>query len=175
MQEADDVLVVGRFLGPHGIKGWVKVMSHTEPRENLGQYRPWWVQRGADWQAIEGVRLKAQGKGLIAKLPGIDDPETARTLSGSEIGIKATQRPELPKGEYYWSDLEGLRVETLNGEWLGCVDHLLETGANDVLVVDPKPGSLDDRQRLIPYLPDQVIREIDLASGVMTVDWDSDF
>lgn len=175
MSAADPFLVVGRFLGPHGIKGWLKVHSYTQPMENLGRYKPLWLQQGDQWVRIDRIDVKRQGKGLLAKLPGCDDPETARTYSGLELGIQPSQRPRLPAGDYYWSDLEGLRVVTLAGEWLGVVDHLIETGSNDVLVVEPAECSLDSRQRLIPYLPDQVVVDVNLSERQMTVDWDSDF
>ena len=82
------------------------------------------------------------------------------------------RRDALPKpapGELYWSDLEGLRVRTVEGRELGTVSHLFETGANDVIVVK------GDRERLIPFLRDSVVREVDLAAGTMIVDWDPDF
>lgn len=175
MQNSDQYLIVGRFLGPHGLKGWIKVFSHTDPVENLGRYRPVWIKRNDQWQSIDRLQVKRQGKGLIAKLPGCDTPEATQAFSGLDIAIQASQRASLPDGDFYWSDLEGLQVETVAGEVLGRISHLFETGSNDVLVVEPEPGSLDDRQRLIPYLPEQVVVEVDLVTGKLKVDWDSDF
>jgi len=77
--------------------------------------------------------------------------------------------PAAGEDEYYWSDLEGLRVETLEGVDLGTVDHLIETGANDVLIVR------GDRERLIPFLRPSVVREIDLVAARIRVAWDPDF
>lgn len=106
---------------------------------------------------------------VIAKLDGIDDRDQAANLVGSSIYVKLAQLPALQDGEYYWSDLVGLNVKTSSGTWLGVVDSLLETGANDVLIVK------GDRERAIPFLQGSTILSIDLDNGLMIVDWDADF
>ena len=83
--------------------------------------------------------------------------------------MRRKQLPAAQPGEYYWSDLQGLEVVTLQGESLGTVDHLLETGANDVLVVT------GERERLIPFVLGQVVDDVDLERGEIRVDWDRDF
>jgi len=151
------------------VRGWVRVYSYTEPRENIIQYRPWYLRRDGDWQERELVEGRQHGKGVVARLTDCDDRDKASTLIGCEIGIRRDQLPATAPGEYYWGDLEGLRVVTLEGDELGTVDHLFATGANDVLVVK------GDRERLIPFVAEQVITAVDLEKGEIRVDWDKDF
>ncbi|MCY1450430.1 Ribosome maturation factor RimM [compost metagenome] len=115
-----------------------------------------------------------QGNVLVAKLKGLDDREVARTYADFEILVPRSELPELSEGEFYWSQLEGLKVIDQSGQLLGIIDHLLETGANDVMVVKPCAGSLDERERLLPYT-EQCVLAVDLAAGEMRVDWDADF
>ncbi|HFD92374.1 MAG TPA: ribosome maturation factor RimM [Gammaproteobacteria bacterium] len=159
-------VVVGRVSGIYGVKGWVKVFSYTEPRENILKYSPWMVCRGGQWRPLALKMGRRQGSGIIAHLEGYDDRDQARALMGADIAVRRDQLADAGPGEYYWVDLIGLRVKTLQGEDLGRVDHLLETGANDVLVVRGK------EEILIPYVRDDVVTGIDLEAGVMTVDWE---
>lgn len=168
-------LIIGRFMGPHGLKGWIKVFSHTDPLENIGTYKPLLVKTDKGWQPVLFEKFQKQGKGLVAKIKGCDDREATAAYAGLDIAIEKSQLPVLEQGDFYWSDLEGLKVETLAGELLGEVDHLFDTGANDVLVVKPVANSIDSEQRLIPYILDQVVMKVDLDAGVMQVDWDADF
>lgn len=167
--------VVGRILGVHGVKGWVKVYSHTDPMDNLQQYQPWYLKSGAQWKQVQVIGFRPQGKGLIAQLEGITDREAAAAMVGQEIGVPADLLPQSGQGEYYWRDLIGLRVKHVDGMDLGKVVRMLETGANDVVVVRGDSNSLDRRERLVPWLPDDVITVISLEDGEMTVDWDPDF
>ena len=162
-------IVMGRVAGPYGIRGWVHVVSFTQPRENLLDYRPWYLARDRRWQAIDSVEARRHGKGLIAKLPGCDDRDAASLLRGMHIGVRREHLPQPGEDEYYWHDLVGLQVQTTQGRVLGTVDHLIETGANDVLVVR------GERERLIPFILGQVVLSIDLAAGEMRVDWDPEF
>lgn len=170
MGKSDDYIVVGRINGLHGVRGWIKVFSYTQPRENILSYPVWYLKRQGEW--IETVLEDGhpQGKGIIAKLKGCDDRDAAAAMMETTIAIRREQLPKARPDEYYWADLEGLRVINLEGVELGVVDHLLETGANDVLVV--KQGKIE---RLIPFVQEQFVKNIDLAAGQMTVDWDPDF
>lgn len=174
-----DLVVIGRFTGTFGIKGWLKVYSYTEPLENFLDYRDYQIQRQGIWQAVQIADSKIHGKGLIASLKGVENPEQAATYVGCDVAVVATQLPQLPEDEYYWRQLEGLQVivdHPQRGQLvLGRVDHLLETGANDVLVVKGDDDSIDRRERLIPYLPDRVVLAVDLAAQQIRVDWDPDF
>ena len=151
------------------MRGWVRVYSYTRPRENILGYSPWYLKGAGDWRPRELAAGRRHGKGVVARLAGCDDRDQALQLVGAEIAIRREQLPEPEAGEYYWRDLQGLRVVNRDGEMLGVVDHLIETGANDVLVVS------GERERLIPFVMGQVILEVDLDAGLMRVDWDRDF
>lgn len=170
-----DKTVLGRISSVYGVKGWVKIYSHTDPMENILTYSPWLLKIKGEWKPVEVEASKRHGKGLIAKLAGVDDREIARTYNGIEIAVESERLPDLEEGEFYWSQLENLKVYTESGVLLGKVSHLMETGANDVLVVKGNAESIDRNERLIPYLPDQVIKEIDLETGTIRVDWDPEF
>ncbi len=160
---------MGHIAGIHGVRGWVKIHSHTSPRENILNYNPWLLDlEGQGWQARELLGGRRQGKGVVARIEGIDDREQARALIGTEIAIRREQLPPLGEGEYYWHELIGLRVVNLQDVELGTVDHLFETGANDVLVLRGQ------RERLIPYAVGPIVKDIDLVAGRMRVDWQED-
>ena len=167
-------LIVGRISGVYGVKGWVRIHSFTEPVENLLGYKNWTIQRQGKWQAICIDEGRRHGKGLVAHLQGVDDRTQAEELQGSDIAVPMAELPELADDEFYWHQLHGLSVECA-GELLGQVDYLIETGANDVMVVKPCAGSRDQRERLIPWLRGSVIKDIDLPAGNIQVDWDPEF
>ncbi len=168
-EPAEEFVTVGRISGLFGVRGWVKVFSHTEPRDNIVHYDPWYLRIGGNWREVRVADGHAQGKGVVAHVEGIDDRDAASGLVGCDIAIRREQLPALAPDEYYWSDLIGLKVVTVDGMALGTVDHLIETGANDVLVVK------GERERLIPYLRGDVITEVDLENGLLRVDWDPEF
>ena len=179
-QTSSELEVVGRILGVHGVQGWVKVFSNTDPRENIQHYQPWHLKQGCsrsggEWKPVKVIGFRPQGKGLIAQLEGVTDRNMAAALVGQDIGIPRDLLPQSGGGEYYWRDLIGLRVFHSEGADFGKVVRMLETGANDVVVVRGDSKSLDRRERLIPWQPDDVITDVNLAEGRMTVDWDPDF
>jgi len=166
----DDTLIpLGKISGVFGLQGWVKVCSDTDPREGIVRYRQWVLEQGADQKTLRVEQGKRHGKGVIAKLDGIADRDAAESLVGSRIAVRRADLPQLADDEYYWSDLIGIQVETVAGVALGTVKSLFATGANDVIVVD------GDRERLIPWIQGQVIKQIDLDQRRMEVDWDPDF
>jgi 16S rRNA processing protein RimM len=165
---AHELVTMGQVVGLYGVRGWVKVYSHTREREGILAYSRWWLRLPDGWRQFELEDGRRQGQGVVAQLKGIADRNQAARLVGADIGIDRRELPALPEGEYYWAQLEGLTVRNLEGTELGTVSHLVETGANDVLVVT------GERERWIPYTPD-VIREVDLESGILVVDWDADF
>lgn len=162
-------IVVGRISGVYGVKGWVKIHSYTEPLENILTYKPWLMSKGEEWQPIKLESGKRHGKGIVAQLAGYHDRDQALALRGVEIAIWPEQRVSLEENEFYWTDLIGLRVINLEGIEFGHIDSLLDTGANDVLVVK------GEQQRLVPYMRPQVVKSIDLNAGQMKVDWPADF
>ena len=163
----DKQVALGYISAVHGIKGWVKVHSWTRPMEAILNYQPWLL--GKEKAPVKIVDGRKQGKGLVALLPGCDDREAAATLVGQEIVVGRDQLPPTAKGEYYWVDLEGLEVLTTKGERLGRVERLMETGANDVLVIR------GEREHLVPFVHGQYVKRVDLEGGLIEVDWDPDF
>lgn len=168
-------LQIGRIASPYGLQGWVWVYALTDPHENVFRYRPWYLRRRDRFDKIEVVKWRRQGKGLVAQLAGCDDRTAAEALQDVEIWTEREALPTLPVGDYYWSQLVGLAVWTASGHFLGVVDHLMETGANDVLVVRPAEGSVDREERLIPYVPEHTVQAVDLAAGKILVDWEPDY
>jgi 16S rRNA processing protein RimM len=165
--ESSPVVRLGEIAGIHGVKGWVKVLSFTEPRTNLLEYREWVLEQGDQTRLVRVEAASESGKRLIAKLEGVDDRDSAGELIGAAIGVARQAMPSCEPGEYYWADLEGLTVVNLEGERLGKVDRLIATGANDVLVLDG--------ERMIPFIGDAIVRRVDLEAGEIVVDWDAGF
>ncbi len=163
----DDIVVMARIAGPFAVKGWVKLQVFTGQPDALLGHPVWWVQGRSGWQQHEVEDAAVHTRSVVAKLKGCDDRERAAGLTGREVGIPRTALPANEEGEYYWSDLIGLPVRNLQSEALGKVAGLLETGANQVLVVQ------GERERLIPFVS-AVVKSVDLAQGVV-VDWGADF
>jgi 16S rRNA processing protein RimM len=164
-------VIVGQIVGLFGVKGWVKIRSYTDPREQIAHYQPWQVAVDGEWISFEVEAVQSQGKSLIARLAGITDRDQAIRLMNSDIVIDRRQLPVLDENEFYWRDLEGLKVLNLAGVELGRVKSLFATGANDVLVVR-KDGS---PEILIPYVVDRIVRSVELEQGIIRVDWEADF
>lgn len=171
---SDSHLILGRISSVFGIKGWVKVVSHTQPRENIFSYPLWYVKKdkNSQWQEVSLESGKPHGKTLIAKLKSVDRREEAETWIGAEIAITRDMLPKTESDDYYWVDLIGLKVIGQNGEDFGQVNRLMETGSNDVLIVKNEKTR---QEHLIPWIPDQVILDVDLDAGTISVDWDIDF
>ena len=171
-QRLDDAksILLGRFHGAFGVRGELKLESFTDPPERIFRYQPWTLR---DPQGRERACAEANGrataKGVVARLPGIEDRDAADALRGTEVRVPRSTLPPPAPGEYYWVDLEGLRVVNLEGADFGTVSHLFATGANDVLVAQ------GDRERMIPFVEPDYIRSVDFDAGVVTVDWDADF
>jgi len=170
MEMPDSALHMGRISGVFGVNGWVKIFSYTDPKNNILEMTPWLLCQ-PDSKVCVPVVLKqgrTQGKGLVAQLPDCEDCDAAEQWVGYDIWIERRRMSALASGEYYWADLTGLAVWAKT-QHLGCVKGLIETGANDVLVVS------GDRERLIPFLQPDVVTNVDLIKGRIEVDWDPDF
>lgn len=167
-------VVLGRVQGLFGVRGWIKVYSHTRPAEAILGYEHWWIgdeDNRCSYRVIDG---RIQGKTLVARLAGPDDQplpdrDAASELLDRDIAVERGDMPEPEPGEYYWVDLIGLEVVTVDDVDLGRVAAMMETGANDVLVVH------GDRERLIPMVVDEFVNSVDFDAGILIVDWDPDF
>ncbi len=167
-RDAQNVVTVGKIGAPYGVRGWLKVQSFTDPVIGILNYEGWQlVQQGklSERVVAEG---KPHGKGLVIRLEGIDDRDAAAMLTGAQIQVARESLPQLDEG-FYWMDLIGMDVEDQQGTAFGQVASMMETGANDVLVVN------GDRERLIPWIMDDVIVNVDQENGKIVVDWDPDF
>lgn len=164
------LITVGRLHGAFGVRGEVKLESHTDPASAIARYQPWILRdaRGGE-RSVAGVRVRTGGKGLIATLPEVTDRDSAEALRGTEVLVPRSALPPPAPGEYYWVDLEGLRVVNLEGVEFGRVSHLFDTGANLVLVV------IGERERMIPFVQPDYVQGVDFTAGVITVDWDAEF
>ena len=167
---SERLITVGRLHGAFGVRGEVKLESFTEPDRAIAKYQPWILRdvRGHE-RACEGVRVREGAKGLIATITGIEDKDAADALRGTDILVPRSALPPPAAGEYYWVDLEGLRVVNTEGVDFGTVSYLFDTGANDVLVVQ------GERERMIPFKTPDYVVSVDFDAGIVTVDWDADF
>ncbi len=163
-------ILVGRFVGAFGVRGEVKLESFTDPKKAILRYRPWILR---DAQGRERELADSQGretaKGVVVTLAEVQDRDAAEALRGTEVWVSRESLPPPQAGEYYWVDLEGLRVLNLDGVDFGVVSHLFSTGANDVVAVQ------GERERLIPFVMPEYITAIDFDTRTITVDWDADF
>jgi len=167
--DATPSLLMGRIAGPHGVQGWMKVLSYARPADALFDYLPWQLRHRGVELPFSVAEWRHQGRGLVFRSPTVTDRTAAEAMAGAEIWVPRAALPPTAPGEYYWADLEGLAVSTVEGVDLGRVSHLLDTGANDVLVV------AGERQRLIPFVRGQYVTSVDLAAGRIVVDWDPEF
>jgi len=173
---SENQIILGKVGAVYGIKGWLKIHSFTDETDAILDYFPWSLKLGNKTQTVDITDWRKHNKGLIVKVGNIDDRDEAQALVGSEILISDTSLPELPQGDFYWRDLIGMTVVTTKGYDLGVVSDMMETGANDVLVVK---ANLNDgfskKERLIPYLLEQVIESVSVENKQICVDWDPGF
>lgn len=169
MEPGPKRLIVGRISGVYGVKGFVRVFSETEPRAAIAEYPALWVERAGGWELLELESGRAHGRGVVLKFRDASDRDAAQALMGCALAIERDWLPPLEEGEFYWADLQGLGVETVEGTPLGQVDGFIETGANDVMVVR------GERERLIPWVRGMYVKDVDFDAGLIRVDWDPEF
>ena len=160
---------VGEIVGAFGVLGWVKVRSFTDPPANILNYIPWALGSSEAPRSAMLVEGRPQGAAVVARLQGVEDRDQAIALKGTRILVPRQCFPYASPGTYYWADLIGLDVVTVAGVALGKVRGLLETGANDVLDVK------GERDRLIPFVVGEFVKNVDLAESLIIVDWDPEF
>lgn len=160
-------LLVGQINGIFGVQGWVKIFSHTDPRENIFRYSPWLIEIKGEWQEIkvEDFKIQQNGKALVAKLENICDRDVARELMGCHIAIDRGLLQGQDDG-FFWVDLIGCEVVDQDGQLFGKVENLIETGGHDVLRIK------GDHDVLIPFVMDEFVTEVDLQNKRITVDWE---
>ena len=163
-----DTVGVGRISGLFGVHGWVRIFDYCRQRGDILGYDTWLLRQGNEWNEVRVVAGRLQANTVVAQLEGCIDREAARTLIGSEISIRSDQLESPVDGEFYWRDLKGLTVLNMAGETLGVVEGLLETGANDVLVVK------GESELLIPYTT-VTVDQVDLKDRHIRVHWERDY
>ena len=159
---------MGRVSAPFGVKGWIKVQQFTAAAANLLSYTVWWIGRDGAWMKYAVSNAQVHGRSVVAQLEGCEDREAAARFKGMQVAIPRDVLPQTAANEFYWADLIGLKVVNNAAQDFGQVVGILETGANDVLVVE------GERERLIPFIAD-VVKQVDLGSGVIRVDWGADY
>lgn len=181
-----EFLVLGKIVGVWGVKGWLKVFSYTRQRDDIASYDHWYLRpkkslatKNPSSVLYRVKNCRTQGQGLVAQLDSVDSRDQAEALNGYEVLVKADQLPTLGKGEYYWHQLIGLTVVRSVGgaedfQELGKVRSMIETGANDVIVVRSDNAG-EDEEVLIPYIQDDVIKSVDIENGQLVVDWVPDY
>lgn len=179
VENTQNLITIGTISSAFGVKGWVKVISHTQPIDNIINYRHWIIYRNDKIENIEIDHGQRHGKSIIVHIVGCNTREFAKNYCNSEIMIDADDMPPTDDNEVYWHQLEGLKVFTINQNQddilLGNISHMMATGANDVLTVRPSQGSIDKRERLIPWLINQVVREVNIDKGFIRINWDPEF
>ncbi|MBT5292225.1 MAG: ribosome maturation factor RimM [Cellvibrionales bacterium] len=177
---AAGLVVIGEISAVFGVKGWLKVHSYTEPFDNILAYDNWLLEKNGQTRQVVIDEARRHSNGIVVHIKDVHDRDIAKAYCKSQIKIPLSAMPELSKDDYYWHQLEGLQVYLQDeagqaGLLIGSVDHLIETGANDVLVVKPElEGKSDSEEILIPYLLDKVVKSVDIDNGTMLVDWQMD-
>lgn len=160
---------VGEIVGAFGVRGWVKIRAYTDPPENILTYSPWLIAAEGGIKEYKVIEGRCHGRAVVARLEGISDREQAVRLQKCTISVPRNRFPAPRGGEYYWADLVGLEVYTVSGVPLGTVTDMMETGANNVMEVQ------GDRQRLIPFVIGEFVKEVRLDQGILVVNWDPEF
>jgi len=161
---------MGRVAAPFGVRGWVKIQTLTAHAGNLRDYPVWWLeQRDGGWKATEVAVARVQGKMLVAQFAQVSNRDAAMALKGCAVAVPREQLPRTRDNEFYWADLIGLKVINAEQHGFGRVSRIVQTGANDVLVVGG-----EKKETLIPFIAG-VIRKVDLAASVIEVDWGEDY
>ncbi|MEZ9907077.1 ribosome maturation factor RimM [Vibrio sp. 10N.261.51.A3] len=176
MSEQNNRIVMGKLGSTYGIRGWLKVFSYTDNAESIFDYSPWYLNLKGKWVEYKVESWKRHGQGYVCKLAGLDVREDAQLMTNFEIAIAPASLPELSEDEFYWRELFGMQVFTTKGYDLGEVTDLLETGSNDVLVIKANlKDAFGQKERLVPYLEEQVIKKVDREARRIEVDWDPGF
>ena len=176
MSSKQEPVVLGKLGSSHGIKGWLKITTYTDSVEGIFDYSPWLIKEQGEWREVKVLQWRFQGKAVVASLEGVETRDQAQMLTNCEIAVTPQQMQTLPEDEFYWRDLIGCEVVNTKGYNMGKVQEIVETGSNDVLLVkaNAKDG-FGKAERMIPFVTEQFIIEVNLTEKQITVDWDPDF
>ena len=160
-------ILVGKISNPHGIKGWVKVISFTDPIENILSYKQWIISDKETEKTYYLEDSRVQGNKIVIKLENVNDRNDADLLKNLQIQVNRSDLPELDQNSYYWEDIVDFNVIDIKGNHVGKVDSLFRTGSNDVLVI------IDETKErlLVPFIMEEVIKYVDLAKELISIDW----
>lgn len=162
-----NLIVMGRFGAPHGVKGWIKIISHSQPQEQILEYSPWKIKIDGRWQDFAFKESQLWSNKLVVLPDFATNRNDVEHLVNVDIAVPRESLPELDEG-FYWSDLVGLKVLDTEGRELGEVASMLATGANDVLVCKRE----GEREHMIPFVRPQIVKDVDLEARTVTVDWE---
>ncbi|MBE7215321.1 ribosome maturation factor RimM [Shewanella benthica] len=176
MSSKQEPVVLGKLGSSHGIKGWLKITTYTDSVEGIFDYSPWLIKEQGEWREVKVLQWRFQGKAVVASLEGVETRDQAQMLTNCEIAVTPQQMETLPEDEFYWRDLIGCEVVNTKGYNMGKVQEIVETGSNDVLLVkaNVKDG-FGKAERMIPFVTEQFIIEVNLTEKQIIVDWDPDF
>ena len=165
--KSDKKILVGKISNPHGIKGWVKVISFTDPIENILSYKQWIISDKETEKTYYLEDFRVQGNKIVIKLENVNDRNDADLLKNLQIQVNRSDLPELDQNSYYWEDLVDFNVIDIKGNHVGKVDSLFRTGSNDVLVI------IDETKErlLVPFIMEEVIKYVDLDKELISIDW----
>jgi 16S rRNA processing protein RimM len=167
MGDESSALIQLGFVGaPFGVRGWVKLRSHTDPPERLLEHRSLRIGRGTVWQNYRIEDSGRSGGALTVKLMGVEDRDQAQALRGAEVCVLRSELPQRDDRDFYRADLIGCEVVNLAGLGLGLVQHFIETPAQVLMVVR------GTQEFWIPAVP-QHLRRVDLQARRVVVDWDA--
>ena len=172
-------VILGKVTSAHGVLGWNKIYSWTQPVHNIFLY-PKWLLKLSDntFKEVTNEQTRCKGKILYARFKNCSDRNKAEEFVNAEIFVDKKELATLDHDEYYWHELEGLTVllKNQNQDYvnIGEIAYMLDTGANDVMVVKPTAESLDNKERLIPWIQ-TVILQVDLKKQLVNASWNPDF
>jgi 16S rRNA processing protein RimM len=155
---------VGRLGAAHGVRGWLRVQSFTDPPQRLFEWKRWIV--GSREMTV--LEVRPQGNGWIALLEGVVERDAASRLTGQMILVERGSLPPARGREHYRDDLVGFEVKNLEAALLGVVDHFIDTPGNAVMVIKGV------REHLVPVTSQHLLR-VEVASRTVIVDWPEDF
>jgi 16S rRNA processing protein RimM len=165
MSSDESLIELGIVGAPHGVRGWVKLHSYTEPPDRLLEHRSLQLCLGGAWRAYAVEASGHSGGQLTVKLAGVADRDAARMLNGAPVGVLRSDLPPRGAKDFYRADLIGCEVVNLAGGRLGVVAHFVEIPAHAVMVVR---GA---REYWVPAVP-RHLRRVDLAARRVVVDWE---